>query len=170
MPLLHPDIQRRQLQAAVLYWVVLPVAVLGGGLFIDRIAGFSRIARPLPVVLGLAGLAFGLVLIWRSTHDLSGRGGGTPSPFRPAHHLVTSGIYRLCRHPMWLGYDLAALGVILLVGSPAALGITWPVMIFFSIRFLRKEERILLLRFKTAYAAYQNDVPLLLPWPRPRRR
>jgi len=170
MPLLHPDIHLRQLHAALLYWVILPAAVLGGGLLLDRAAGFNRIDGTLPGLLGGLVLALGLILVWRTTVDLSDHGGGTPSPYRPAHRLVTEGCYRLCRHPMWLGYHLAALGVVLLVGSPGALLATWPAMVWFSVRFLHKEERILLLRFKTAYSDYQNDVPLLLPWPRPRRR
>ncbi|MEW6428430.1 MAG: methyltransferase [Thermodesulfobacteriota bacterium] len=170
MPFFHPDIWRRQLHAAVLYWVALPCAVLGGGFVLDRAAGLPRLSSPSLLVAGALALALGIVLIWRATVDLTAGGKATPSPFRPPRRLITTGTYRLCRHPMWLGYHLAALGAILLVGSPGALLAAWPALLWYSTKFLLKEERLLLFRFKMAYADYQDQVPFLLPWPRPHQK
>lgn len=160
MALFHPQIWQRQLRDALIYWVYLPVLVLAPGLLIDLLAGLA----PHPHrFAGGAALAAGAAIIWRATVDLARYGAGTPSPFRPAQRLVTAGVYRFCRHPMWLGYDLMALGVILATGSFGALLITLPLFLAGQILFLRKEERGLVARFKQGYRAYQADTGMLLP-------
>ncbi|OQX15581.1 MAG: hypothetical protein BWK76_12920 [Desulfobulbaceae bacterium A2] len=154
-----------RLRAACFYWLLLPALVLGGGLLLDRLLGlprFSLSGLPLAgaVVLVLTGCAF----IFQSTRDLERLGGGTPSPAQPARRLVTGGSYALCRHPMFLGYDLAALGIVLLLGSFGALLVGLPLMLLWELRFLRREEHILFLRFADEFARYRCRVPLLLPW------
>ncbi len=163
MFLFRQAIWKKQLSAVMIYWVVIPFAVLGGGRIADVLLHFPAAAYGFfQQGAGWTLVAAGVLLIWRSMVDLES-GGGTPSPFRPAKHLVTIGSYRLCRHPMWLGYDAAAFGVILLVGSWGALLASYPLLLFFSIRFLRREEQFLFMKFKTAYAEYRRKTPFLLP-------
>ncbi|MDA8165532.1 MAG: methyltransferase [Desulfobacteraceae bacterium] len=77
------------------------------------------------LTIGAGGLAgAGLLLIRRAMRDLEALGQGTPNPARPPRRLVTAGSYRWCRHPMFLGYDLAALGVVVLCRSLGALAIS----------------------------------------------
>lgn len=112
--------------------------------------------------------AAGTWLIGKATKDLKQYGQGTPNPCRPAKILVTTASYRWCRHPMFLGYDLAALGIILLCRSWAMLLLSFPLMLVWQLRFLRREEYLLSRRFRKDYADYKSLTPLLLPWPRPR--
>lgn len=171
MKILHPQIWKQQLRDALLYWVIIPAGVIVPGLLIDALFALP----PLPGYLMLQTvaallLAAGCFLIWKATVDLEKFGGGTPNPFRPARHLVTLGSYGFCRHPMFLGYDLAALGVVLLCRSPAMLLAGYPVFLALQIRFLKKEEHLLSLRFKKKYDEYQREVPLLLPFRFSRRK
>ena len=167
MSIFHRRILRYQLADAFLYWGLIPGAILVAGTLID-------LAFSLPVLPGrmirwggaVFPLVAGLLLIGRATRDLADRGLGTPNPHQPPRRLVREGVYRLCRHPMFLGYDLCALAVLLVLGSPGMLVVCFPVFLILQGLFLHKEERYLERRFPQ-YPDYQREVPFLLPraWP-----
>lgn len=170
MPLTAPQLRRYQLQDALVYWLYIPAAVMGVGWLLDRLASLPPL-HPSGVLTVAAWtlLGLGIIIIQLATRDLSRYGDGTPNPKAPAVRLVTRGSYALCRHPMFLGYDLASLGVVLLCRSWSMLALTWPMMVLFQVRFLRGEERVLAQRFGSQWDDYRRMVPLLLPLPRPRR-
>lgn len=150
--------------AAFVYWVAVPGAVLGTGWGTDRLLGLSTMpGRGLRLGAGSALVLVGVALVTWATNDLSRRGHGTPNPLEPPRTLVTSGAYRLCRHPMFLGYDVAAAGVVLAVGAWGSLVVAYPLFLALQVRFLRREEERLVSRFGAAYRAYRGETPLLLP-------
>lgn len=162
--LFHRDIVGQQIKAMLLYYGALPLLVLGPGFLLDRLLALPLLPGGMEVVALALVLALGGVgLITWSTIDLQRQGNGTPSPFRPARRLVTEGSYRLCRHPMFLGYDLVLLAAILLIRSSTALLVTYPLFLLWSIVSLRREERILASRFGDDYGRYRQTVPFLLP-------
>lgn len=157
---------KSRIVAALLYWVALPGAVITAGLVADAALAFERL-RLGPAWRGFGGflICAGTALIGRATRDLRVYGGGTPNPLEPPVRLVDRGSYAFCRHPMFLGYDIAALGVLLLVGSRGALLLSFPAFLLGQGWFLRqKEERSLERRFPGEYARYRSRVPFLVPW------
>jgi protein-S-isoprenylcysteine O-methyltransferase Ste14 len=84
----------------------------------------------------------------------------TVNPMKPgtATALVTSGIYRVSRNPMYLGFLFLLLGELAWLANP----VTWiiaPVYIFYLDRFqIRPEERALRERFGAAYSTYAAQV------------
>ncbi len=102
------------------------------------------------VVLGLALSATGAGAFKRV---------GTPVvPFEPSTTLVTDGLYRFTRNPMYLGLVSALLGAAILLGS---LGALVPVPLFAWIlqtQFIKGEERFLEEIFGERYLAYQQRV------------
>ena len=161
-------VRRARLRAAILYWLIIPAAVIGGGLLLDRwlpswqAGGWSLLVAGLLVVAGCA-------LVQKATVDLFRYGQGTPAPQDPPRRLVTAGSYAWCRHPMFLGYDLAAWGVGLLLTSPGMLLVSLPVMLLWQVMFLRREERLLARRFPETWPEYRQRVPLLIPrFPHPK--
>ena len=108
-------------------------------------------------VLGIVPVALGVALniiadnvFWRT--------GTTVKPFQESTALVTSGVYRISRHPMVLGY------VLILVGGAVVLARLTPFLVIpvFSVLmdrvFISVEERMLDERFGQVWAGYKNRV------------
>jgi methanethiol S-methyltransferase len=82
------------------------------------------------------------------------------------HRLVTGGIYRLVRHPLYLG------GLVFIWASPNMTRNLLALYIAFSLYLVGGaivEERKLLVVFGEKYAEYRKRTPMFLPWPRPKR-
>jgi len=162
--MIHPAIRKHQLRDASIYWLIIPASVIFSGKGVDWIFGLPSLCfPPIQYVLSFVFFVLGLLLIRAATIQLE-NAGGTPNPLRPAKRLVTSGVYSLCRHPMFLGYDLCALAVSIFLGSLGMIILSYPTFLLLEIRFLRKEEKILGLKFKQTYAEYKNSVPFLIPF------
>lgn len=103
-----------------------------------------------PITLGST-LAFLGVWQFRRHHT-------TLKPFHRSNALVTRGVYRLSRNPMYLGMVTAMVGVACIAGSASV----WVVPPLFALtlwwRFIRPEEAMLCERFGQAYAAYRETV------------
>jgi len=113
------------------------------------------------VIAGVLIGGAGLVLCAAGVRRL-GRRNLTPLP-RPKHDatLVEDGVYGVVRHPIYGGLSLAALGWALAWRSPATLGLSLSLFLFFEIKS-RREEQWLRHRFPQ-YAAYQHRVKKLIP-------
>jgi len=87
------------------------------------------------------------------------RSAGTPViPFERSTTLVTTGIYRFTRNPMYLGLVIMTIGVAILCGTVATL---LPIPIFIGIirtRFVLREERFLEDIFGEQYRTYKGSV------------
>lgn len=110
---------------------------------------------PVAGVLAACGVAFGLAgsLAFR-------RAGTTVNPLKPerASRLVTSGVYRITRNPMYLGLLLGMVALAAYFAAPSAL--TGPVIFaMYVVRFqIEPEERALEAKFGSAYADYKRRV------------
>ena len=76
--------------------------------------------------------------------------------------LVNSGIYRVIRHPQYLGLLLVTLGQFL-VWPTIPTAILWPILAALYYRQARKEEAVLSEKFGAAFREYANKTPMLLP-------
>ena len=88
----------------------------------------------------------------------------TVIPHREAAALVTSGIFRFSRNPIYLGDALVLTGVILFWGA-------WPSLLLVPVfgwlitdRFILDEERRLAARFGRTFEAYVARTPRWLPF------
>jgi len=165
MSFFHPQIFRYQIRDAAFYWLILPCLVLGGGRLLDLTLQLSayRVSSLIMVLATILGSA-GLLLSNQAIQDFKRYGGGTPNPRRPPKVLVQHGVYKWCRHPMFLGYDLCSLGVVLIFGSMGALMVSWPLFMLWQFLFLRKEEKYLARRFGQEFLEYCRHTHFLVPF------
>ncbi|WP_165070783.1 methyltransferase family protein [Paludisphaera rhizosphaerae] len=81
---------------------------------------------------------------------------------QPGHELVTTGIYRVIRHPSYLGLILSTLGWVLAFRSGVGAALTAIMMIPIVAR-IRSEERLLGDQFGAVYQAYRDRTWRLIP-------
>jgi protein-S-isoprenylcysteine O-methyltransferase Ste14 len=124
--------------------------------------------RPLWQISALAQLlAIPGILGLSAVQEFVTRGGGTPVPFDPPKHLVTSGIYAYVRNPMQLSAVLLLilLGAVMQNAWVAAAGLMAHI---YSMGLAGwDEDDDLRQRFGTAWTAYRNGVRSWMPRVRP---
>jgi protein-S-isoprenylcysteine O-methyltransferase Ste14 len=114
------------------------------------------IAPPLSYV-GLVPLLVGIT-VCATAARMFDRAGTPIRPFERSTVLVTGGLYRYTRNPMYLGLTLILLGVWLLLGTASAL---LPIAVFIWViqeGFIRGEERFLDAIFGEQYRGYKSRV------------
>ncbi len=136
---------------AILFIVFITVPRLGGPW---PYPGTILFAGWICFTAGLLFMLWGALSLGRSLTPF-------PRPLRDGK-LVTSGAYRLVRHPIYFGVLLIALGIAMVTASPLRLGLTL-VLFFFFDRKARREERWLEEAYP-GYAAYRTRVKRLIPW------
>ena len=79
-------------------------------------------------------------------------------PWEPTAALVTTGVYRLSRNPIYLAMVLLYLGLTLIFVASWALPLLAPVLITLQIAVIRREEAYLERRFGELYRHYRARV------------
>jgi protein-S-isoprenylcysteine O-methyltransferase Ste14 len=122
--------------------------------------------RPVPLWrLILAGvfLLLASLLSWASTRAL-GRHWRLDAGLNPDHQLVTSGPYRLVRHPIYTSMLCDALGTGFMITPLWVLPVAVAVYLAGTEIRVRSEERLLASRFGEAFRDYQRRVPAYIPF------
>ncbi|WP_296245290.1 MULTISPECIES: methyltransferase family protein [unclassified Psychrobacter] len=136
--------------------------------FIITAAAMFGVSKTLPslkfVLNGSTGLAIGLGVVGLSGAIMGvkqfKKAQTTPNPkeIDKATSLVTSGIYRYTRNPMYLGLTLILLGWALYLSHFLAF-ILIPIFMMYISRFqIQPEERMLAKKFGQAYQNYRSKV------------
>lgn len=107
--------------------------------------------------LGAVVIVLGLYLLV-SASGLFARAGTDLVPFRNVSSLVTSGVYRFTRNPMYLGMAAVLLGCALTVGVVSALPVPLVFAAIIDARFIRAEEQMLRGIFPEDFPAYCQQV------------
>jgi protein-S-isoprenylcysteine O-methyltransferase Ste14 len=149
--------------------VLLLMSLTGLGIvpFIYVATGFPRSAdyafRPMQAWIGAVTAGAALVLFY-ATHRALGRNWSISLEIREGHRLITNGIYRHVRHPMYTAFWLWAFAQALLLPNWIA-GLSG-VLGFGTLYFFRvsREERLMLDTFGEAYRDYMARTARLLPW------
>ena len=134
-----------------LIWVASPV--------------FSFAEYPLrsgPLISGVVCFVIGLWLFYRSHADL-GTNWSITLEVREGHRLVTQGVYRRVRHPMYSALFLYSLGQALVIPNwVAGLSNLVAFAILFALR-VGAEERMMAQQFGNEYAAYTARTKRIIP-------
>jgi protein-S-isoprenylcysteine O-methyltransferase Ste14 len=125
----------------------------------------SRDGAPALLLASLGSLlaSAGAALILRSRAALGAAWSFVPAGDQ-ATGLITTGPYRLVRHPIYLGLALLAIGNATAFSNwPAALIVLWGVVPTFAWR-ARTEERVLSRTFGERYARYREQTSMIVPY------
>jgi len=144
----------------ILFWIVLPGAIVLSATWFDYRAGFSSIRG---LVAGILVLCFALPLLAVSIAQFRKFSGKYPVSADPPDLFIRTGLYAVWRHPIYLFYTLALIGVALVWGSGGMLLISIPAFILLEAVYVVVEEKILVRRFGDQYLNYRKITPLVLP-------
>jgi protein-S-isoprenylcysteine O-methyltransferase Ste14 len=147
----------------------LAVSAAGLGIipFVYVATGWPRFAayRPEPFLFALGILAAaGATVLFRLTHKALGKMWSVSLQLREGHRLVTTGIYRTLRHPMYSAFWLMALAQALLLPNWVA-GLSGLVGfgVLFTLR-IGPEERMMEEAFGDEYRAYRSRTWRVIPY------
>lgn len=134
-------------------WLLLALVLASGVAWLDP-WGIGFESAGLDLFAGLA-IGGGLVLIAVAVAQM--RQHRTPVlPRQEAAALLTRGVFRWSRNPIYLGMALILLGWVLRLGAPLALPLL-PIFVWvIETRFIAPEEAMLQRRFGAAFARYEK--------------
>lgn len=107
------------------------------------------------IALAAAGVAVGLLGICSFRRQRT-----TVNPLKPdaATALVTGGVYRVTRNPMYLGMALVLIGWAVFLGNALAPILVLGFMLYINRYQIEPEERVLATLFGTEFDAYRRRV------------
>jgi len=108
---------------------------------------------------GLAALVPGITLLLWCVREFYTVGKGTLAPWAPPRYLVSSGLYRYSRNPMYLAVTLILLGWAIGFSSAGLLVYAGVVLILFHVRVLLHEEPYLARTHREEWKRYASRVP-----------
>jgi len=108
-------------------------------------------------LLGLLPLILGVLLNLIADRDLK-RSQTTVKPFQQSSTLVIDGAYRICRHPMYLGFVLILFGITVLLGSISPYIVIIVFVILLEYLFIKEEEMMLDEQFQKEWLQYKSKV------------
>jgi protein-S-isoprenylcysteine O-methyltransferase Ste14 len=118
----------------------------------------GTIIVPMPWnLLGLVPLAVGILINLIADRAFH-KAGTTVKPFQESTTLITEGVFRISRNPMYLGFLLVLIGIAVLLRSLTP----WFIVPLFAILmdrvFIAAEERMLQTRFGQTWSEYKAKV------------
>jgi protein-S-isoprenylcysteine O-methyltransferase Ste14 len=168
----HRNLQKTSRRAPLSEQVVLAALMLGG-LLLPLVFAFTPWLDEWnypwsaggKAALGWSGIVFlagGLWLFWRAHHDLSGNWSPTLE-IGADQSLVTVGVYRFMRHPMYAAQLLLGIAQALLLHNWLA---GWGGLAAFLVLYLLRiprEERMMADHFGDAYRVYAQRTGSIFP-------
>jgi protein-S-isoprenylcysteine O-methyltransferase Ste14 len=150
-------------------WARLSVSTLGLGIlpFIYVVSNWPRSLSypPRPILFSLGVIAaVGALILFRMTHKALGKMWSVSLQLKQDHKLITTGIYRHLRHPMYSAFWLMAIAQALLL--PNLLGGLAGLVGFGLLFALRigPEERMMEEAFGDEYRAYRKRTWRIMPF------
>jgi protein-S-isoprenylcysteine O-methyltransferase Ste14 len=134
-------------------WIPLPLALSASTALWLTIGG---------LVLFLAGL---ILTLWarRTLGAMWGISTSRKVKLLPDHQLIQTGPYALVRHPMYLGWWLSLIGLVLIYHTWLLVGLLAMSLLIFYLR-ARREEAVLAEKFGEEWQAYVARSKFLIPF------
>jgi protein-S-isoprenylcysteine O-methyltransferase Ste14 len=170
-------IVRNAIREDVLYFAIPALLVFTAGLVVSGRDGYDGLVAKIwelvrqpenlyllsvQNIVGLALFVVGLTTALVAVITLR-RSYASTLVIREDHQLITHGIYRFTRHPVYLGVIIAIIGVPVYASSLYGL-LTMSALIPIILNRIRIEERMLTEEFGDAYRTYMETTSKLIPF------
>ena len=136
---------------------VLYLAGLAAGFMIDLVWPLPFLSTTRQFALGGGFLGFGVLVIALGVVGFAKAGTNVPTN-RPATALVTTGVHRFSRNPIYIALTAIAFGVAFMVDSIWMVVSMLPVFVVMNVGVVAREERYLEAKFGDDYRAYKKRV------------
>jgi len=170
-------IVRNAIREDLLYFAIPAVLVFSAGMVVSARDGsvdlwvdiWDLVRQPgslyLLSVQSIVGLTLFIVGLTTAlvAHIKIGRFHSSTLVIREDHQLITHGIYRFTRHPIYLGVIMVCIGISVYASSLYGLLTMSALIPIFLIR-IRIEERMLTEEFQDAYQKYKKATKKLIPF------
>jgi protein-S-isoprenylcysteine O-methyltransferase Ste14 len=175
--LAREGIVRNSIREDVLYFAIPALLVFTAGLVVSGRDGYNGLVGKIwelvrqpenlyllseQNIVGLVLFVIGLTTALVAVITLR-RSYASTLVIREDHQLITHGIYRFTRHPVYLGVIIAIIGVPVYASSLYGL-LTMSALIPIFLNRIRMEERMLTDEFGDAYRKYVETTSKLIPF------
>jgi protein-S-isoprenylcysteine O-methyltransferase Ste14 len=134
------------------YLLIAIVAMIVLGLFLPVV----QFIPPPWNLIGIVPLLVGVALNLAADRAFK-QAGTTVKPYQESNALITTGVYRFSRNPMYLGFVLVLLGMALLLAALSPFIIILIFGIVMDQLFIRVEERMLAEKFGGQWNNYRAE-------------
>jgi protein-S-isoprenylcysteine O-methyltransferase Ste14 len=129
--------------------------------WLEPLGWLVHLGQVLRIAAGVAIVAAGMAMM-AAGHRAMSRHGTNVNPLRPTTALVTDGVFRYTRNPLYVGVSVALCGIALIFALDWVLVLIVPAFMLLHFAVVRREERYLEQKFGDAYRLYRARVPRYL--------
>jgi protein-S-isoprenylcysteine O-methyltransferase Ste14 len=118
------------------------------------------VAKIIPTIWSFTGFVFlasGITLNLIADRAFQ-RTGTTVKPYQESSYLVTNGVFKISRNPMYLGMVLILTGIAVLLRTLSPLLVVVPFAILIDQIYIRVEEQMLAEKFGAKWQAYKANI------------
>jgi len=146
-------------------WIIILIILVTHFVFPKHSLHFLTISSNSPLILQIIGIVLtilGLIIAIFARKTLADNW-SSDVELKKDHKLITNGVYRYIRHPIYTGIICMGLGAII-VDQSIIVVLFYVCMAIFLIYKMKKEETLLLKHFPKEYQEYMKKTKALIPY------
>jgi protein-S-isoprenylcysteine O-methyltransferase Ste14 len=134
-----------------------------------RRASFTPIfpaSMPVQVVMALVAVGLAVLTVWLVAQSVRtlGKQWALVAHVVEGHQLITSGPYRIVRHPIYSGMFMIMIATALVISHWLGLIVSTAFYTAGTVWRIKIEEKLLIETFGSQYQEYKRKVPAFIPW------
>lgn len=136
---------------------LVPLAAIGVGVLMDSLFPAAVVPRTVAVPLGTLLIIAAVLLVTAAAYELA-KARTAFDVRKPSTTLVTTGVFRFSRNPVYFAMMLLCVGIALIENSMAMFLASLPAGSVLCLLVIRREESYLEQKFGDRYLAYKGSV------------